>query len=71
MQSEPIYEIRVKGHFDQRRFIWFEPFTLISHPNGETSLIGKVTDQTCLYGVLSRCRDLGLTLLCVKQTATE
>lgn len=71
MPNEPIYEIRVKGHFDPRRLICFSHFTLQSHANGETSLVGKVTDQTYLYGVISRCRDLGLTLIYVKQSAVE
>lgn len=71
MPHTPIYEIRVKGHFDQRRIIWFEHFTLTAHPNGETSLIGKISDQTRLYGAINRCRDLGLTLLCVSQSVAD
>jgi hypothetical protein len=34
-------------------------------PDGSTELSGTVVDQTVLYGVLNRVRDLGVTLLAV------
>ncbi len=62
-----IYEIHVQGHLDNRWKRWFEGMTLMTL-DGETVLSGEVTDQAALYGILSRIRDLGLTLLLVKRT---
>ena len=62
-----IYEIRVKGHLEQRRFNIFESLTITHHPNGETALSGPILDQAALYGLLNRLRDLGITLVSVNQ----
>ena len=58
------YEIRLKGHLDER---WAERFAglTFSHDNGTTVLFGPVVDQAALYGVLRTVRDLGLPLLSV------
>ena len=59
-------EIRVKGRIDQQWSQWFEGIE-VSHCGGdETLLSGPVRDQTALYSMLSRLRDLGLPLLSVK-----
>ena len=60
------YQIRVKGLLDTRWASWFDGFTL-EHKAAETALTGVVPDQAALHGILTRIRDLGLTLLCVKQ----
>ncbi len=61
-----LYEIRVKGHLDQRWTRHFEGMTITLLPTGETVLSGEVMDQASLHGHLSRIRDSGLTLLLVK-----
>jgi hypothetical protein len=60
-----LYEIVVAGHFDSRRMRWFEPMQATALPDGNTRLFGVVADQAALYGLLSRMRDLGLTLVSV------
>ena len=68
--DEPgLYEIRIRGHLDDRWAAWVEDLTLTLEENGNTLLAGPVTDQAALHGLLRKVRDLGLPLLsvnCVK-----
>ena len=59
------YEIRIKGHLDDKWADWFEGLTLTREDNGETLLIGPVVDQAALHGVLRKVRDLGMPLISV------
>ena len=66
--DEPgLYEIRIKGHLDDRWASWFGGLTLTREDNGETLLTGPVVDQAALHGLLRRVRDLGLPLVSVLQ----
>jgi hypothetical protein len=60
-----LYEIRLKGHLDDRRAAWFEGLTLTREDNGDTLLTGPVVDQAALHGLLRKVRDLGMPLLSV------
>jgi hypothetical protein len=40
-----LYEIRIKGHLDNRWADWFEDLTITALDNGETLLTGPVVDQ--------------------------
>lgn len=62
-----VYEIRVKGHLDNRGADWFEGLTINREDNGETLLTGPVTDQAALHGLLKKVRDLGMPLVSVKR----
>jgi hypothetical protein len=65
-QSEPeLYEIRIKGHLDDRWTDWFEGLTITLEENGNTLLTGPVIDQAALHGLLKKVRDLGLPLVSV------
>jgi hypothetical protein len=65
-QHEPgLYEIRIKGHLDDRWSDWFEGLTITLEDNGDTLLTGPVIDQAALHGLLKKVRDLGLPLLSV------
>jgi len=59
------YEIRLKGHLDDKWADWFDGLTITREDNGETRLTGPVVDQAALYGVLRKVRDLGMPLLSV------
>ena len=59
------YEIRLKGHLDDRWAEWFEGLTITQEDNGDTLLTGPVIDQAALHGLLKKVRDLGLPLLSV------
>ncbi len=62
-----LYEIRLKGHLDDRWADWFGGLTITLEENGDTLLIGSVVDQAALHGLLKKVRDLGLPLLSVRQ----
>src|SRR3954466_517291 len=59
------YEIRIKGHLDNRWAAWFDGMTITREDNGDTRLTGPVVDQAALHGVLRKVRDLGTPLLSV------
>ena len=66
-QYEPgLYEIRIKGHLDNRRAAWFEGLTITREDNGTTLLTGRF-DQAALHGLLRKVRDLGMPLVSVVQ----
>src|SRR5689334_22507146 len=65
------YEIRIKGHLDDRWAAWFEGLTLTREDNGDTLLAGPVTDQAALHGFLKRVRDLGTPLLSVTRMTPD
>ena len=60
-----VYEIRIKGHLDDRWAGRFEGLTITREDTGETLLSGPVTDQAALHGWLRKVRDLALPLLSV------
>ncbi len=62
-----LYEIRIKGHLEDRWANWFEGLTITLEEDGETLLTGPVTDQAALHGLLKKVRDLGLPLLSVNR----
>ena len=60
-----LYEIRLKGHLDDRWANWFEGLTITLEDNGDTLLTGPVVDQAALHGLLKKVRDLGMPLISV------
>ncbi len=65
------YEIRVRGHLDRRWESNFEGMKIELLDNGETRLCGELADQAALHSLLTRIRDLGLTLNWVKRGQDE
>ncbi|MFQ5814388.1 MAG: hypothetical protein ACE5I2_14520 [Anaerolineae bacterium] len=61
-----LYEIRIKGHLDDRWADWFEGLTFTHESDGTTILYGPLTDQAALHGVLNGIRDLGLPIISVQ-----
>jgi hypothetical protein len=59
------YEIRLKGHLDDRWSDWFGGLTITLEDNGDTLLTCSVADQAALHGLLKKIRDLGMPLLSV------
>ena len=60
-----LYEIRIKGHLDNRWADWFDGLTITLEDNGDTRLTGPVIDQAALHGLLRKVRDLGMPLVSV------
>ena len=71
MRPPVIYQLRVKDHLDGEWAEWFAPLQIINEANGEAVLTGPVRDQAELHGLLSKVRDLNLTLLLVKRLEAE
>jgi hypothetical protein len=59
------YRIRLKERLDQHWSNWLGGLMMIHEANGETVLAGEVGDQAALHGLLSKVRDLQLTLISV------
>ena len=55
-------EIHLKGLINPRWSEWFGGLTISHSGPDETVLSGLVPDQSALYGIISRLRDLGLDL---------
>lgn len=63
-----LYEIRVEGRLDDGWAEWLEGMMVSSWTGSGptiTTLSGRVADQSALYGLLGRVRNLGLTLISV------
>jgi hypothetical protein len=75
--NEPIdrgggyYRIHLREQLDPQRNSWFADLRVLPGPAGGTILEGLLPDQAALHGVLSRVRDLGLTLLDVECRARQ
>ena len=65
------YEIRLKGHLENRWAAWFDGLTLTSCNDGTTVIHGPVVDQSALHGLLQKVRDLGLPLISVTRTGDD
>jgi len=64
-QAPAGYQLRVAGHLDDHWSPWFGDLTLTHEDDGTTSLTGVVSDQAELHGLLTKIRDLGVTLISV------
>jgi hypothetical protein len=58
-------EICVKGHIDTTWSEWLDGMAIIHTDEDESILAGEVDDQSALYGLLSKLRDMGLALVSV------
>jgi hypothetical protein len=61
------YEIRVEGILDEQWSAWFDGMQITSEPDSVTVIVGTVTDQAALHGLLARVRDLCLPLISVRR----
>lgn len=68
-QAGSVYQIRIVSHLDPHWSLSLGGLALRHEADGTTVLEGPVRDQTALYGLLNRLRDLGLTLLTVQHLA--
>lgn len=62
MCSYQRYEIVIRGRLSSRYQSAFDDVTVVSYA-GQTTLRADVLDQSRLYGLLNRLRDLGIELI--------
>jgi len=64
------YEFRVRDRISSQSVAWFDGMEIIADETVEpiqTLIKGYMEDQAALHGLISRIRDLGLTLISVNQ----
>ncbi len=71
-EGSGVYEIKVKGHLDDRWLDWFEGMTMRHVDDDEngadmTILRVVIADQPALHGFLAKIRDLNLSLISVRR----
>ena len=59
------YQITIKEYLEDSWSTWFDGLTISHAADGTTTLAGSVRDQSALYGLIDKARDLGLTLVSV------
>ena len=62
-----VYQVRIQGHLRNEWADWFGDVTLTLEEDGNTLLTGPIVDQSALYGLLKKVRDLGMPLLSVNR----
>ena len=60
-----VYQIRLKEHLDQHWSAWLGGLIVVHEASGQTVLTGEVVDQAALHGLLTKVRDLQLTLISI------
>ena len=62
------YQIRVEGRLAQRWAASFGGLRVTTGTDGTTTLLGPITDQAQLHGLLQQLRDLGIPLISITRT---
>jgi hypothetical protein len=65
------YRIRVFGCLDESWSGWFDDMQIEEESDEVTLLQGEIADQSALYGILTRVRDLGMPLLSIERLNLE
>jgi hypothetical protein len=63
MANATIYQIIIQEKLDEAWSEWFLPLVIGDGNNGNTLLCGPIRDQAELHGILTKVRDLNLTLV--------
>lgn len=70
--SQPTYyEICVEGQLDSSWTEWFDGLQVVPQENGETLIVGPVSDQALLQGILIKVFNLRLPLVSLKRVQPE
>ena len=67
MNTPEAYAITIRGYLPTDWEDWFEGMKISTNPHkNETVLQGTIVDQAQLFGLLIKIRNLGLTLIDVR-----
>lgn len=69
MSNSPTYKIRVAGRISLEWQDWLGGLEI--QPGEITTLVGRLPDNSALYGVLEHLANLNVTLLSVEQIAND
>ena len=70
--AKPVqYQFKIKGVLPTGREAWFEGLSIRHFDEGITVLQGSVRDQSDLFGILAKIRDLGMELISVNPIDSE
>ena len=64
-EQPKLFEMKINGHLSDQRARSFEDLQITNFANGETLISGEIKDQSQLFGILLRIRDIGVPLLSV------
>lgn len=67
MPDDYAYEIQVETQLPPHLAATFDPLRVAHTADGRSVLRGRLPDQSALYGVLARIRDLGLPLVALRR----
>ncbi len=59
------YELKVQEHIGQYWSTWLDALSMTHQDDGTTTLRGEVTDEAELHGLLTKVRDLNMTLVSI------
>jgi hypothetical protein len=62
------YVIRIGGHLSDTRTSTLEGMHVNPLPDGHTLISGQALDQSALFGILIRIRDMGIPLISITRT---
>ena len=62
-KAPTLYHIRLRGVLDLERAAWFPELSITEDMDGNSLLVGDLSDQSALLGVLSRVHNLNLYIL--------
>ena len=67
-----MYEIMIEGHLSSQWSDWFDGLTIqILEANSDTKMVGLLSDQAALYGVLAKIHNLNLVLISVARLSSS
>ena len=71
MNKPRVYEIRIEGLISDHWSEWFEALTIQPALDEETTLIGELSDQAALLGVLAKIHSLNLKIIAVTRMPAQ
>jgi hypothetical protein len=63
--------VKVRGALTADQARWFDGFQITEDSAGNAVLFGEVADGSAFYGLMSRVRDLGLTVVSVERVQED